>query len=58
MELKNKKMDSHYHSHPIRLVVMACCTALLGFTLSPWFFILTLVFSAAWAVGFLKWVLG
>jgi len=51
-------MSDGYLTHPVRLVMMACCMFVLGIMISPWFFILVVVFLIIWGVGFLGWVSG
>ena len=50
-------MSDGYLTHPVRLVMMAGCMFVLGIMISPWFFILMVVFLIVWGVGFLGWVL-
>lgn len=43
-------------THPVHLVLMVCCMLILGFAISPWFWLMSAVFLVVWGVRFLGWV--
>ncbi len=56
-EKMNEWMDGCL-TNPLHLTVIACSTAVLGFAINPWFWVLMVIFLVMWVMGFVRWVLG
>lgn len=43
-------------AHPMTHVIAAAASAIAALTISPWFFVITVIALAAWAAMFAGWV--